>query len=113
MNVENTHILEEKIDPHYVFTESDILDYAKWIGMDIVKDKDLLWIAEKALTTPLPEYWKPCLSKGTNKLYYLNFATGKISWDHPIDIHSKQLYEAERRKRDRGMPKVRYQCVVD
>jgi centrosomal protein CEP164 len=39
-------VLEEEIDPNYVPSESEILEYAKWLGMDLEKDKDLLWISK-------------------------------------------------------------------
>ena len=32
-------------------------EYATYLGMNIMEDGDLLWIAEKALTAPLPDGW--------------------------------------------------------
>jgi centrosomal protein CEP164 len=40
-------VLEEEIDPNYVPTEDEVIEYAKWLGMDIDKDKDLFWIARE------------------------------------------------------------------
>ena len=51
-------ILEEEIDPHYVPTEDEVIEYAKWLGMDLKKDKDLFWIAREGLKAPLPADWK-------------------------------------------------------
>ena len=42
-------ILDEEIDPNYVPKEDEVLEYAKWLGMDLEKDKDLFWIAQKGL----------------------------------------------------------------
>ena len=53
-------ILEEEIDPNYVPTEDEILEYAKWLGMDPEEDKELFYIAKEGLTAPLPKDWKPC-----------------------------------------------------
>jgi hypothetical protein len=51
-------VLEEEIDPNYVPTEDEVIEYAKWIGMDLEKDKDLYWIAREGLKAPLPADWK-------------------------------------------------------
>ena len=53
-------VLEEEIDPNYVPTEDEILEYAKWLGMDPEQDKDLFYIAKEGLKAPLPKDWKPC-----------------------------------------------------
>jgi len=38
----------------------EINEYGVFLGMDPIKDKDLLWIAKEGLKAPLPENWKPC-----------------------------------------------------
>ena len=53
-------ILEEQIDPEYVPTEEDIHEYAKFLGMDPIKDSEYLYIAVEGLKAPLPADWKPC-----------------------------------------------------
>jgi len=42
-------ILEEEIDPNYTPSDDEMLDYATWLGMDPVRDSDLLWIAREGL----------------------------------------------------------------
>jgi hypothetical protein len=37
---------------------AEIEEYAKWLGMDMNEDADLMWIARDALKTPLPNDWK-------------------------------------------------------
>lgn len=32
-------ILEEEIDPNYVPSEEEVLEYAKWLGMDLQDDQ--------------------------------------------------------------------------
>lgn len=39
MHGDNSIILEEEIDPHYIPTPEEVLEYAKWLGMDIEADK--------------------------------------------------------------------------
>jgi hypothetical protein len=37
----------------------ELAEYARYLGMNPEKDKDLLWIAEESLKAPLPKDWKP------------------------------------------------------
>eukprot|EP01031_Cornospumella_fuschlensis_P042170 gene42170-51494_t len=93
-------VLEEEIDPNYVPSEQEVIDYAKWMGMDLDADKDLFWIAREGLMAPLPTNWKPCKTKDTDDIYYFNFATGESTWDHPCDGYYKKLYEEEKKKKE-------------
>lgn len=47
-------VLEEEIDPNYVPGEEEVVEYAKWLGMDLVKDEDLYWIAREGLMVHSP-----------------------------------------------------------
>jgi centrosomal protein CEP164 len=91
-------ILEEEIDPNYEPTEDEVIEYAKWLGMDLDADKELWWIAREGLKAPLPENWKPCKTTDTEEIYYFNFATGASTWDHPCDEYYRNLYEEEKKK---------------
>lgn len=78
-------VLEEEIDPSYEPTNDEVLEYAKWLGMDPVEDHDLLYVAREGLKAPLPDNWKPCKTADTDEIYYFNFASGESTWDHPCD----------------------------
>jgi hypothetical protein len=94
-------VLEDDWDPNYEPGEKEILEYAEFLGLDMEKDKDLLWIAREGLKAPLPEPWKPCKTDdGSSKVYYFNFNTGASIWEHPCDIKYKKLFEEEKAKRD-------------
>ena len=93
-------VLEEEIDPNYVPSEAEVLEYARWLGMDLSKDDDLFWIAREGLMAPLPKDWKPCKTKDTDDIYYFNFTTGDSTWDHPCDGYYKKLYEEEKKKKE-------------
>ena len=95
-------VLEEEIDPSYEPTSDEILEYAKWLGMDVVEDADLLYIAKEGLKAPLPDNWKPCKTADTEEIYYFNFGSGESTWDHPCDkvrLVYKQSLVAGRRWR--------------
>ena len=93
-------VLEEEIDPNYVPSDPEVFEYARWLGMDLTNDYDLVWIAREGLRAPLPLDWKPCKTKDTDDIYYFNFSTGDSTWDHPCDGYYKHLYEEEKKKKE-------------
>ena len=90
-------MLEETIDENYEPTHEEIVEYAKWLGMDLNTDEHLFWVAREGLKAPLPPEWKPCQSP-EHELYYFNFQTGESVWDHPCDDHYRSMYQEEKRK---------------
>merc|ERR1712194_25841 len=90
----------------YEPSQKEILEYAEWLGMDAIKDADLLWIAKEGLKAPLPPPWKPCSTGGGDnegEIFYFNFETGESVWDHPCDEYHRKLLEKERAKKY-GLP---------
>ncbi|EQC28723.1 hypothetical protein SDRG_13597 [Saprolegnia diclina VS20] len=85
-------VMEEVVDPSFEPSDAEVLQHATFLGMDVINDKDLLWIARDALKANLPEHWKPCKMVETDHIYYYNFATGASTWDHPCDERFRQLY---------------------
>ena len=94
-------ILDEKYDPNYEPSQREIREYAKFLGMDLERDLDLLWIAREGLKVQLPPNWKPCKTE-QGEYYYFNFATGESVWNHPCDNHYREVYKKEARKRARA-----------
>ena len=66
--------------PSTALSRAEMIDYAKWLGMDLETEKDLMWIAREGLKAPLPEHWKPCKAPDTGDIYYFNFQTGESVW---------------------------------
>eukprot|EP00924_Labyrinthula_sp_SR-Ha-C_P003402 snap_masked-scaffold_15-processed-gene-8.43-mRNA-1 protein AED:0.34 eAED:0.34 QI:0/-1/0/1/-1/1/1/0/316 len=93
-----SEILEEDLDADYVPTNSEVLDYARWIGIDPEEDEEYMWIAQEGLRAPLPKNWKPCKTKYTKEVYYFNFETGESTWDHPCDEFYKDLFKKTKTK---------------
>lgn len=46
---DNIIILNDNISGSYEPTEDEIVEEGRWLGMDIEKDKDLLYIAKNCL----------------------------------------------------------------
>lgn len=91
-------VLETQQNSNYEPTENEIMEYGKWLGMQLPEDNCFLWIAKEGLKAPLPENWKPCKSE-KEELYYFNFKTGQSIWDHPLDDHYKELLKSEKEKK--------------
>jgi len=92
-------ILEEEFDANYEPTTEEITEYAQFLGMDLEKDKDLMWIPKEGLKSPLPKDWKPCKT-ADEQIYYFNFTTGESSWEHPCDAMYTNLYKTEKGKKN-------------
>ncbi|CAJ1987020.1 WW domain containing protein [Leishmania donovani] len=90
-------VLEVQPDTGYEPSEAEMVEYGKWLGMELPDDTPLLWIAREGLKAPLPEHWKACKSE-KGELYYFNFKTGQSIWDHPSDEHYRELLKAEKAK---------------
>ena len=43
---------------NFYLTFLEIIEYAKYLGLDINTDQDLLWIAVEGLKAPVPEPWR-------------------------------------------------------
>ncbi len=80
-------VLEEEVDPFYEPSEQEVLEYARWLGMDTDSgaDAQFYYVAREGLKAPLPVNWKPCKTADTEEVYYFNFVTGESMWDHPCD----------------------------
>ena len=50
-------IHEEHIEPGYQPTGTEVLQYALFLGMDEVADRDLFWIVREGLKSPMPPHW--------------------------------------------------------
>lgn len=83
----------------YVPSQSEIEEFARWLGAELPRDKSLLWIAKEALTAQIPPPWKYYQRKdGTGEPFYFNPLTGESIWDHPLDRQYKQLFLEEQKK---------------
>ncbi|XP_041920505.1 centrosomal protein of 164 kDa-like isoform X2 [Alosa sapidissima] len=101
-------ILEEEYDENYIPSEQEIHEYAREIGIDPVKEPELLWLAREGIVAPLPPEWKPCQDV-TGDVYYFNFSSGQSAWDHPCDEQYRQLVLQER---ERAQPRTSKTAVT-
>ena len=79
------------VAPDDMPTEEEIVEYAVYLGMDPVEDKDLLYIAQWALTAPLPEGWSEHVDQEGNEFYF-NQMTNVSTYEHPLDEQYRTYY---------------------
>lgn len=80
-------------------SEEQVVEYMKWLGADLEKDKDLFYIGRKALTARLPAEWKIYQKKDGDEQFYFNTLTGESIWDHPLDSNfKKEFIDAKKKK---------------
>ena len=70
---------------------ADVMDYAVYLGMDPIADKDLFYIAEWAINAPLPSGWTEHLDEENNEFYH-NSMTGVSTYEHPLDEQYRAYY---------------------
>ena len=57
-----------------------------------IKEKDFYYIAERSLTTPLPDNWVEAATED-GYIYYFNEKTEESVWHHPLLNKFKEQYE--------------------
>jgi hypothetical protein len=82
----------------------ETLEYAKYIGLDPVKDFQYMYIAKEGLNAPLPDGWGRAVDVNTNDMYYFKHRSGDrlsiITWKHPKDEFYKEVATQIRRQRE-------------
>ncbi|KAJ9522970.1 hypothetical protein QJQ45_023774 [Haematococcus lacustris] len=76
-------------------TREEIQEYGRYLGMDVDAEDDLLYIAEWALTAPVPDGWTVHLDSEGHEFFYNN-ATAQSQYEHPMDEHYRQYYLKKR-----------------
>lgn len=79
--------------PGYEPTEEQLDSYAEHLGMSLIEDRDLLWIAEEGLKAPLPAGWQACNSESNGLAFFYNIVTGESQWEHPLDEEYRNKYQ--------------------
>lgn len=81
----------ESEDGEYEPTLEEIHGYAKFLGIDLEKDQEFLFIAEEGLKAPVPEPWKTFFNEN-DEIFYVNSETGEKMYDHPLDEEYRQKF---------------------
>ena len=79
----------------FLFT-TEVIDYAKRLGIDPDAEPHLLDLAREGLMAPLPKGWRPYHDEATGAYYYYEASTRTTTWEHPLDARNRQLVEKAR-----------------
>ena len=102
-------VLEEESEGHGAaqsYTEEEIVHFGEaLLGLDALKDRDLMWIAEEALRAPVPQGWVELADPASGVPYYYSTVDETTTWDHPLDgkykLIAAQELENKRKKKSR------------
>ncbi|UPR05066.1 hypothetical protein HOP50_19g84130 [Chloropicon primus] len=81
---------EEQSSMETIYHAGDILEAAKMLDLNILRDTALLWIAEEFWLSPLPDHWEEAITD-EDHVYYVNGKTGVTQWEHPLEQYYKGL----------------------
>ena len=73
-------------------TRREVEEYAAYLGMNTAEDRHLFWIAEMALTAPLPAGWGEHQDSKGN-IFFHNKDSGASTYEHPMDASFKAYYQ--------------------
>eukprot|EP00933_Yihiella_yeosuensis_P031113 TRINITY_DN24657_c0_g1_i2.p1 TRINITY_DN24657_c0_g1~~TRINITY_DN24657_c0_g1_i2.p1 ORF type:complete len:804 (+),score=175.10 TRINITY_DN24657_c0_g1_i2:204-2615(+) len=62
----------------------EMLAYVHSLGIDHVRESEMLWIAEEAFNAPLPPGWTEHIDND-GRTYFYQTSTRLSSWKHPLD----------------------------
>lgn len=88
----------ERFKRYWIFLAIEILEYAEYLGMDIVEDRDLLYIAREGLKTQLPKPWLP-MRNSKGDIFYVNSVTKEQTFVHPCDSFYIDVFLKEKQKK--------------
>lgn len=72
---------------------AEVHEYAKYLGMDVDADPELLFVAKYAMDADVPEDWTACLD-ASGAEYFCNLKTGDTQYQHPMDAKYSKMYQS-------------------
>eukprot|EP00741_Cyanophora_paradoxa_P015142 tig00020848_g14613.t1 len=92
------------IAPDAAPSEEEILEHARFLGIDPAEEAELLWIARDALTAPVPDGWIELEDKD-GFVYYYHAESDESTRAHPLLAHFAGLAQ----KALEGLPDAKRQ----
>lgn len=66
-----------------IYHAGDILEAAKMLDLNILRDTALLWIAEEFWLSPLPDHWEEAITVSAREQAWSG-SGGEGGWDHGV-----------------------------
>ncbi|EKX45198.1 hypothetical protein GUITHDRAFT_108840 [Guillardia theta CCMP2712] len=90
----------------------EVLDFAVYLGIDVDKEEDLIWIAgEQCLSEELPEPWTEHTSS-RGDIYFYNSETDESTVEHPLFHKYRMLYEEKRQEKECDLLQIVREAVL-
>ena len=74
-----------------------LIDMCVYLGIRVMTDMDIVWIAEDALRAPLPGLEWTIKHDSAGRIFFHNTLTNESKWDHPLDYHFRKLRDNHRK----------------
>ena len=68
----------------------ELINMCEYLGIRVLTDENMLWIAVDALKAPLPISWT-AQKDSQGRTYFYNHLTNQSKWEHPLDPHFRKL----------------------
>jgi hypothetical protein len=73
----------------------ELISMCEYLGIRVLSENDMIWIAADALKAPLPISWTA--QKDSNgRIFYYNHLTNQSKLEHPLDPHFRKLRDKYR-----------------
>eukprot|EP01035_Chromulina_nebulosa_P024447 gene24447-31835_t len=73
----------------------ELISICEYLGIRVLSEQNMLWIAADALKAPLPVSWTA--QKDVNgRTFFYNHLTNQSKWEHPLDPHFRKLRDKYR-----------------
>jgi hypothetical protein len=67
----------------------EIISMSEYLGIRVLSEPSLLWIAVDAYSAPLPSGWATHRD-AEGRMFFHNATSNASQWDHPLDSHFRQ-----------------------
>lgn len=73
----------------------ELISICEYLGIRVLSEQNMLWIAADALKAPLPVSWT-AQKDANGRTFFYNHLTNQSKWEHPLDPHFRKLRDKYR-----------------
>jgi Ca2+-binding EF-hand superfamily protein len=75
----------------------ELISMCEYLGIRVLSERDMIWIASDALKAPLPVNWT-AEKDAQGRTFFYNHLTNQSRWEHPLDPHFRNLRDKYRQR---------------
>lgn len=75
----------------------ELINMCEYLGIRVMSEQDMIWIASDALRAPLPLNWT-AKKDHHGRTFFFNHLTNQSKWEHPLDPHFRNLRDKYRQR---------------